>query len=80
MENGAYLGGYNDNLKVPEIITRLSLLQEKVYQLRDKLNPVLVSNPRTVDSVQENSSSQVMKFINTLIEEVSDIKDSIDIN
>jgi len=65
--------------KQPEILVRLELLKEKVIQLETKLYPVSFSLPKEVVSNDKNGS-QVMSMINNIIERVSDIKDSLDIN
>ena len=70
---------YENTIKEPEIIARLNLLKEKVYQLRDRISPITISYPKNAESKPVKDSSPVMRLIDNLIEEVSDIKESIDI-
>ena len=75
-----------ETIKQPEIISRLELLKERVFQLETSLYPIswgipkeVGSNTKEVGSNTKNES-QVMALINNIIERVSDIKDSIDIS
>ena len=67
--------------KEAEILAKLELVRDKLYKLRELLNPILRNAPQdeAIDSEPTNSS-EVMYKINKIGEQINLITDDVDIN
>ena len=67
--------------KEAEILAKLELVRDKLFKLRELLNPILRNVPQAeaIDSEATNSS-EVMYKINKIGEQINSITDDIDIN
>jgi len=67
--------------KEAEILAQLELVGDKLFKLRDLLNPILRNVPQAeaIDSEPTNSS-EVMYKINRINEQIDSITDDVDIN
>ena len=67
--------------KEAEILAKLELVGDKLFKLRDLLNPILRNVPQAeaIDSEATNSS-EVMYKINKIGEQINLITDDVDIN
>ena len=67
--------------KEAEILAKLELVRDKLYKLREFLNPILWNAPQdeAIDSEPTNSS-EVMYKINKIGEQINFITDDVDIN
>ena len=67
--------------KQAEILAKLELVRDKLFKLRELLNPILRNVPQAeaIDSEATNSS-EVMYKINKIGEQINLITDDVDIN
>ena len=67
--------------KEAEILAKLELVRDKLFKLRELLNPILRNVPQAeaIDSEATNSS-EVMYKINKIGEQINFITDDVDIN
>jgi len=67
--------------KEAEILAKLELVGDKLFKLRDLLNPILRNIPQEeAKSPEATNSSEVMYRINKIGEQIISITDDVDIN